>query len=121
MKDEQLEKIGRDFGWDLIVFAVAKHCGVQAGEIVSRSRISRVTLARHITSYLYRELTALSYPAIGAIIGRDHSTVISSHTLIARRVAASPIFGRELSKLRASILAQPEAKHSTVLKLQEAA
>jgi len=60
--------------------------------------------------YLCRKMTDSSFPAIGEAFGRDHSTVIHAHNLIARRIANDSAFrfsiekiGRELEATHANI------------------
>jgi chromosomal replication initiator protein len=50
-------------------------------------------MARQIVMYLARELMDDSFPCIGRMMGgRDHSTIIHGHKLIAKRMAAQPEF-----------------------------
>jgi hypothetical protein len=55
---------------------------------------------RHIAAWLMREVMQFSYPKIGEILGRDHSTIMHSCRLVAHRVAREPAFGSYLRRLR---------------------
>lgn len=62
-----------------IIATTAKYYGINADDLVSKSRSANITDARHIAIYIIRKLTELSYDAIGkALGGRDHSTVMSA-------------------------------------------
>lgn len=59
-----------------IVGLLALDTGVSVSEIIGRDRSARITLIRHIAMWLLRNFTPMSYPEIGRIFGRDHTTVI---------------------------------------------
>lgn len=61
-----------------IISTVSTYYGVTVDEIKSNKRTDAVANARHIAIYIIRRLTDKSYKEIGAIFGRDHSTVMSS-------------------------------------------
>lgn len=61
-----------------IISTVSSYYGVTVDEIKSNKRTDAVANARHIAIYIIRRLTDKSYKEIGAIFGRDHSTVMSS-------------------------------------------
>lgn len=61
----------------LVVETAARVCGVSVDELRSRSRMRHVCAARQVAMYALRELTGLSYPAIGrAVGGKDHTTAM---------------------------------------------
>lgn len=61
------------------VAASARRDNATIYEVLGRSRLPRVCHARHAIWYALRHRGEgrLSYPDIGALFGRDHSTVIS--------------------------------------------
>jgi chromosomal replication initiator protein len=60
-----------------IVKTVAHHFGLKIHDLKSEKKNKNLAFARQIAMYLARQLTAASFPDIGAKIGgRDHSTVI---------------------------------------------
>jgi chromosomal replication initiator protein len=77
-------------------------------ELLSTSRASRVTRARHLAMYLARERTGLSLAAIARAFHRDHSTVL--HAI--RRVDAELEPGSQLhvTLMESRALLQPPAK-----------
>lgn len=46
-------------------------------EILGRSRLKTVAKARHAAWWLCRRTTDLSYPQLGKLFGRDHTTIIN--------------------------------------------
>jgi chromosomal replication initiator protein len=92
-------------GIEAIQKAVAVYFHVQLFDLMSKRRTQHLAFCRQVAMYLCRELTDSSFPAIGDRFGRDHSTVIHAHNLIAHRVADDAPFrdlldrlGRELKK-----------------------
>ena len=61
-----------------ILSVTAKYYGVTVEDIKSKKKNDTVANARHIAVYIIRKITELPYTKIGEIIGRDHSTVMSS-------------------------------------------
>ena len=61
-----------------IIDAVAKEFDVTAEDLKSKKKTDNIARARHTAIYIIRNLTELSYKAIGEIFNRDHSTVINS-------------------------------------------
>ena len=55
-----------------------KITGWTVAELTGPSRTKELTEARHGTVAAIRELTCLSYPAIGEIFERDHSTIMEA-------------------------------------------
>jgi chromosomal replication initiator protein len=64
---------------DTILEKVCSTFGVTAGEVRGRTRTARITLARQVTMYLYRQVLELSLKEIGGLLGgKDHTTVLHS-------------------------------------------
>lgn len=59
-----------------IVAAVSEASGISAEEIRSNRRNAEIMRARKIVYALCRELTLTSFPVIGRMIGREHSTIV---------------------------------------------
>lgn len=85
---------------DAIQKAVAVRFDVALVDLMSKRRTQHLALCRQIAMYLCRELTTSSFPAIGDRFGRDHSTVIHAHNLVAHRVTHDSLFRDLLDKLR---------------------
>jgi len=65
----------------------AENFNIKVSDILSQKRSRDVSVPRQIAMYLSRELTDASLPKIGELFGgKDHSTVIYAHKLIAKEV-----------------------------------
>jgi hypothetical protein len=62
-----------------IIRVVCERFGLSPDEISSKLRIRTIVVPRHMCMALLRELTTLSMPAIGRLLGGfDHTTVLSA-------------------------------------------
>ncbi len=69
----------RSFSPAEIIYATAAFFDLTAEDLLGHSRKRPIATARQIAMYVVRELTELSYPAIGrAFGGKDHTTVMHS-------------------------------------------
>lgn len=59
-----------------IIAATASHFDCTIEELLSRDRHQPLALQRQIAMYLCRQLTELSFPSLGRVFGRDHTTVV---------------------------------------------
>ena len=90
---------------EAIQSAVSDFFHIRLGDMKSKKRTQHIAFCRQVAMYLCRKLTDSSFPAIGEKFGRDHSTVIHAHNLIARRVAADSAFRHSIEKLERSLKA----------------
>ena len=56
-------------------------------------------MARSIAIYIIKKITTLSFPAIGKIFDRDHSTIINANNMITSEIASSPLLEIEVNEL----------------------
>lgn len=59
-----------------ILAAVSAEFGIPSDAIVAHRRDARHVRPRHIAMWLCRDALDMSFPAIGKVFGRDHSTVM---------------------------------------------
>jgi len=70
-----------------VLRATAKHFGLEPNDLTSKGRRQELVGPRQIAMYLIRDLTAHSFPEIGAFFGgRDHSTVLYAVKKISGRI-----------------------------------
>lgn len=74
--------------------------------ILSKSRVTRVSFARQLLCHVTYQRTKMSYPDIGELIDRDHSTVIHADQLMVKRRAENPEFAHMVDRLIADIHAE---------------
>ena len=91
---------------DKIFNAVFQKYGISKESLTGNKRNKDIANTRHITIYLIRELTEMSFPSIAKIFDRDHSTVIASFNLITRENYLDKDLNYEISELKKEILGQ---------------
>lgn len=74
--------------FEQIIAAVSKFYNIPRIHIVSHRRTWDVVKPRQVAMYLGREITELSFPMIGARMGRDHTTVLHGASKIAEEIAS---------------------------------
>lgn len=77
---------------------VAKKFKIEEKDIVGTDRSSNISLARHISMYIIRELTELSYPNIGAYFGKDHTSVIYACRKMRESTNKDPVLKRNVDR-----------------------
>lgn len=82
-----------------IVEKVAAKYGVSVDDIYSKKKSGNISNARHISIYLMRRLSELSYPQIGKVLNRDHSTIMASHRIIDTEVKNNSALEIEINEL----------------------
>ena len=88
---------------DKIFSAVYKKYGISKEDLLGKKRNKEIAVARHITIYLLRNVTEMSFPNIGKLINKDSSTVQSSCNIIKTRLAREPLFSSDLEALKKDI------------------
>lgn len=85
---------------DLILQRIAEVTGVTPAEIKGRTRTKRITLARQLAMYLFRQCLELSLKEIGALLGgKDHTTVMHSLAKIEEMRRTDPEFDEKIKEL----------------------
>jgi len=88
---------------DKIFAAVYKKYSISKEDLIGKKRNKEIAYARHITIYLLREITEMSFPNIGKVINKDSSTVQSSCNIIKTRMAREPLFASDMENLQRDI------------------
>ncbi|VEU70045.1 DnaA ATPase domain-containing protein [Mycoplasmopsis glycophila] len=63
---------------DIILKTVAKYYAVSVKDILGKSRVSNIVVARHISMIMIKQMLDLSSIEIGKLFNRDHSTVLNA-------------------------------------------
>jgi len=82
--------------------AVSHAFDIAPSNLIARNRSARYVVPRQVLCGLLREVSGMSYPRIGAVIDRDHTTVISN----ARRfpdLMADPVYGPQIKTAREAL------------------
>jgi chromosomal replication initiator protein len=92
---------------ELVLDLVTRHFGVKGTELRAQTRTPRISTPRQIAMYLLREHCDLSYPQIGRVLKRHHTTVMHGYQRIAGQRDHNPgmsatvaVLEKELSRLR---------------------
>ena len=89
---------------DLILDRTSEIYGFSREDLVGASRRRPLVTARQVSMYVFRELTDLSYPAIGREFGdRDHTTVIHAVDKITKLMAERREIYDQVSALTSNI------------------
>ncbi|MDH3815131.1 MAG: chromosomal replication initiator protein DnaA [Acidobacteriota bacterium] len=84
---------------DIIRF-VAQHYGVRVADLKGRSNRRSIALPRQVSMYLIREILELSFPEIGRIFSKHHSTVMYAVDSVQKMRQSNPDFDATLTSFR---------------------
>lgn len=84
----------------LIVSTVAEYYKTTFTEIISRNRSKTISYYRYVAMYLCRELSGEPSRVIGAVLGRDASSVHQGWSTIANRVFDDPLLDAQISTIK---------------------
>ena len=82
-----------------ILSSVSRAYGVPVDQMKSKKRTDTVANARHVAIYLIKQFTELTLKEIGAIFGRDYSTVISSVDKVEKNIKTVNNYEIEINRL----------------------
>lgn len=83
-----------------ILEVVADFYHISIGDLKGRSRMKDIAQARQVASYLLRDINDLSYPAIGKLTGKDHTTAIHAYNKITSEISKNPKFAAFVLDIR---------------------
>ncbi|MCY4524846.1 MAG: chromosomal replication initiator protein DnaA [Halobacteriovoraceae bacterium] len=109
MAKEQLRHLNEvnlkeDLKLDNIMKAVARHFNLPISNIKSRDRAKKVSHARHIAMYLFRQLAGISQREIGEYFGnRKHTTIRYAISNIVKEVKENPQTFKDICAIEKSL------------------
>jgi len=89
-----------------IFTSVYKKYGIPKDELTGKKRSKEIANARHVTIYLIRKITEMSFPNIGKIFEKDHTTILASYEKIEKRLFSDPMFQVEIMEIEKEISSQ---------------
>jgi chromosomal replication initiator protein len=92
--------------FDAIVDAVCDHFSLRPTDLRSKRRSKNVAVPRQLAMYLCRRLMHASFPHIGQLFSRDHSTVIHATTVTERRIKEDAAFQATVERLEQTLRRQ---------------
>lgn len=81
---------------DIIRF-VAQHYGIRVSDIKSRNNRRSIALPRQVSMYLIRDILELSFPEIGRLFSKHHSTAMYAVETIGKMRRSNPDFDATLT------------------------
>lgn len=99
---------------EYIISGVGRVAGLDDDQITGPSKKTNVVLPRQVVMYLLREHTSLSFPEIGRILGRDHSTIVYG---VDKIKTALSLKGPMLDKKVSSLVKSAEIEIADLLKI----
>ena len=84
---------------DIIRF-VAQHYGIRVADLKGRSNRRSIALPRQVAMYLIRSILELSFPEIGKIFSKHHSTVMYAVDNVQKMRQSNPDFDATLTSFR---------------------
>jgi chromosomal replication initiator protein len=75
-----------------IIRFIAQHYGIRVSDLKGRSNRRSIALPRQVAMYLIREILQLSFPEIGRIFSKHHSTAIYAVENIQKMRQSNPDF-----------------------------
>lgn len=85
---------------DRVFNVVYRHYGVKKEEIIGEKRMKEIAMARHVSVYLIRQITDMSFPNIAKVFGKkNHTTIISSYQTIQKKMETEPAFAVEMATM----------------------
>ncbi|HQP42280.1 MAG TPA: chromosomal replication initiator protein DnaA [Thermoanaerobaculales bacterium] len=84
---------------DIIRF-VAQHYGIRVADLKGRSNRRSIALPRQVAMYLIRDILELSFPEIGKIFAKHHSTAMYAVDIIQKMRQSNPDFDATLTAFR---------------------
>lgn len=88
---------------DRIFEVVSKQYKLPLSDIKSRKQTKDIAKARHISIYLIKSLTDMSFTSIGKIFSRDRTTIMSSNENVENEIRSNSLFEMEINDLIKSI------------------
>ena len=89
-----------------ILSTVSRAYGVPEDQMKSKKRTDTIANARHVAIYLIKQMTELTLKEIGAIFGRDYSTVISSIDKVEKNIKTINNYENDINRLTKEIKGQ---------------
>ena len=89
-----------------ILSSVSRAYSVPTDQMKSKKRTDSIANARHVAVYLIKQLTELTLKEIGAIFGRDYSTVISSIDKVEKSIKTVNNYENDINRLLKEIKGQ---------------
>lgn len=82
-----------------IIDLVAGYYNVSSDDILSANRAQKIAMARQVAIYLARENTQESFPAIGDVFNKKHTTIMYSYEKVKEDILVNTGLAKDISTL----------------------
>ncbi len=89
--------------YEWITARVCGHYQIGVDELHGKSRTKRVVIPRQVVSYLARRYTEYSYPELGRLLHRDHTTIIFAVKQVALKMKSDKRFTEMIQDFQSDI------------------
>lgn len=86
-----------------IISLVAAYYGLTSHDLLSDRRTARITHPRQVAMHLITRYTRHSYPTIGRMINRDHTTVLHGDKIIKNKIKSDAVVAIQVETIAAQI------------------
>lgn len=83
-----------------IVGVVADFYSLTPAQIMGKTRVAQIALARHIAMYLCKNLLGMNYTEIGKAFGKDHTSAMSGIQKVEKLRETDPLARQSIDKLK---------------------
>ncbi len=78
---------------------VCRHYDVKVSEVLGKRRQANIVIARHVATFILRQITELSSIEISRYFSQDHSTSLSAINKVEEKIADDPVFEETVNSL----------------------
>ena len=83
-----------------IVSVVADYYNLTPPQIMGKTRVAQIALARHIAMFLCRELLGMNFTEIGKAFGKDHTSVMNAIAKVENMGKTDPVAKSGIDELK---------------------
>lgn len=92
-----------DITFDKIVKVTASYYGVELSDIIGTARGQKVSIARHVSIYLCREITNQSFVNIAEYYNKKHTTIMFAYEKIRKEVGTKTEISTALREIKQAL------------------
>ncbi|KKN37650.1 hypothetical protein LCGC14_0761310 [marine sediment metagenome] len=91
----------------LVLKNVAEYYGFTMAVLCSRVKYKEIVRARDAFVWLARERKSMSWPSIGRVLNKHHTTCMAAHHRAQKLIQTDPLFSQEILFIEALLEAPP--------------
>lgn len=103
LAEEALKDFGPKDKADITPELIVEHCAkvfnIPATELYSDNRKKEISNARKTTMFIIREILGMSFPKIGSLFGKDHSTAMYAIKSVESQISNDPVTKMNINEI----------------------